>query len=101
VYLDAAGNTVRAEQVLTERNFSQINPGMTADDVRLVLGRPGEVEGFGALAWDRLELPLRKFILLVVPSGELTGADCALGGLWGSARMSAQRHGTGSLNVII
>jgi hypothetical protein len=45
VYLDAAGNAVRAEQVLTEENFGQINPGMAAEEVRRVLGRPGEVQG--------------------------------------------------------
>ena len=45
VYLDAEGKAVRAEQVLTEKNFTQINPGMTADEVRFTLGRPGEVQG--------------------------------------------------------
>lgn len=45
VTLDAAGKAVRAEQVLTEKNFTRINPGMTADEVRFQLGRPGEVQG--------------------------------------------------------
>lgn len=47
VYLDATGRAIRSEQVLTEANFTQINPGMTRDAVLLRLGRPGEVEGLG------------------------------------------------------
>lgn len=47
VYLDANGRAVRAEQVLTEQNFGQINPGMSEDEVRRLLGRPGEVQGLG------------------------------------------------------
>lgn len=45
VYLDATGRVERSEQVLTERHFMQINPGMSQDDVRYALGRPGEVYG--------------------------------------------------------
>lgn len=45
VYLDPAGRAVRSEQVLTEENFVQIVPGMSQDEVRLRLGRPGEVQG--------------------------------------------------------
>ncbi|MDO9133155.1 hypothetical protein [Hydrogenophaga sp.] len=45
VYLDASGRATRAEQVLTEENFIRINPGMSQDDVLLLLGRPGEVQG--------------------------------------------------------
>jgi hypothetical protein len=45
VYLDASGRAVRSEQVLTEQNFTQINPGMDEDEVRYKLGRPGEVDG--------------------------------------------------------
>jgi hypothetical protein len=47
VDLDASGRAVRAEQVLTEQNFGQINPGMTEDEARRRLGRPGEVQGLG------------------------------------------------------
>lgn len=45
VYLDANGRAIRAEQVLTEAHFSQINAGMRQDEVLLRLGRPGEVYG--------------------------------------------------------
>lgn len=47
VYLDASGRAVRSEQVLTEQNFSRINPGMSEDEVRRTLGRAGEVDGLG------------------------------------------------------
>ena len=50
VDLDASGQAVRSEQVLTEKNFNQITPGMGRDEVRRRLGRPGEVRG---LARDR------------------------------------------------
>ena len=45
VYFDAAGRAVRAEQVLTEKNFSRIDVGMAQDDVRQLLGRPSKVQG--------------------------------------------------------
>lgn len=47
VDLDGSGRAIRSEQVLTERHFTQILPGMTADQVREKLGRPGEVQGLG------------------------------------------------------
>jgi len=47
VYFDAAGRASRAEQVLTEQNFSRIDVGMAQDDVRQLLGRPGEVKALG------------------------------------------------------
>jgi hypothetical protein len=47
VYLDATGHATRAEQVLTEPNFTQITPGMTQDEVRQRLGRPSETQGLG------------------------------------------------------
>jgi hypothetical protein len=47
VYFDAAGQATRAEQVLTEKNFSRIGPGMAQDEVRQLLGRPSEVQGLG------------------------------------------------------
>lgn len=43
VTLDAAGNALRSEQVLTETNFNLIRPDMAQSDVRERLGRPGEV----------------------------------------------------------
>ena len=47
VYFDAAGRASRAEQVLTEQNFNRIDVGMAQDDVRQLLGRPGEVRVLG------------------------------------------------------
>ncbi|WP_296446074.1 hypothetical protein [Rhodoferax sp. UBA5149] len=47
VYFDAAGRASRAEQVLTEQNFSRIDVGMAQDEVRQLLGRPGEVQVLG------------------------------------------------------
>ena len=43
VDLDAAGNALRSEQVLTETNFNQVMPGMTQAAVRQQLGRPAEI----------------------------------------------------------
>ncbi|MDP1783353.1 MAG: hypothetical protein U1E02_17415 [Hydrogenophaga sp.] len=47
VYLDANGRATRSEQVLTEANFLRINPGMSQEEARQVLGRAGEVQGLG------------------------------------------------------
>lgn len=47
IYLDASGNVIRSEQVLTEKNFDRIEAGMTRDEVRNILGRPGEVQMLG------------------------------------------------------
>lgn len=47
VYFDAAGRASRAEQVLTGQNFSRIDVGMAQDDVRQLLGRPGQVQLLG------------------------------------------------------
>jgi hypothetical protein len=47
VYFDTAGRAIRAEQVLTEQNFTRINAGMAQDEVRQLLGRPSEVQGLG------------------------------------------------------
>jgi len=43
--LDAGGRVTRSEQVLTEANFYRVTPGMSQQDVLLLLGRPGEVFG--------------------------------------------------------
>lgn len=65
VYLDGTGRVVRSEQVLTERHFTQINPGMSQDDVRYVLGRPGEVYVLGrsrGVVWNyRYENPFCRW----------------------------------------
>lgn len=45
VYLDAQGRAIRSEQVLTEDNFNRVHPGMAQDELRRLLGRPGEVQG--------------------------------------------------------
>jgi hypothetical protein len=45
VDIDASGQVIRVEQVLTENNFNAITPGMAQDEVRQRLGRPGEVQG--------------------------------------------------------
>ena len=50
VDFDPAGLAIRSEQVLTEKNFNQIAPGMTQREVRERLGLPGEV---AALARSR------------------------------------------------
>ena len=47
VDLDAAGHVIRSEQVLTEKNFNQINPAMDLDEVLQRLGRPGVVQALG------------------------------------------------------
>lgn len=47
VYLDASGKVLRSEQVLTEKNFNRIEPGMPREEVRNILGRPGEVQMLG------------------------------------------------------
>ena len=47
VTLDATGHAIRSEQVLTEKNFNQIVPGMELDEVRRRLGRPGDVQVLG------------------------------------------------------
>ena len=47
VYLDAAGRATRAEQVLSEAHFNRVVPGMTQEELRMLLGRPGEVRTLG------------------------------------------------------
>jgi hypothetical protein len=47
VYLDANGRVTRAEQVLTEQNFSRISVGMSQNEVLQLLGRPGEIQELG------------------------------------------------------
>jgi hypothetical protein len=44
---DANGALVSSQQVLTQANFADITPGMSADDVRMRLGHPSAVFGAG------------------------------------------------------
>ncbi len=44
VTVDGGGKVLSSEQVLTETNFLQINPGMSQQEVRNILGQPGEVQ---------------------------------------------------------
>ncbi|WP_323122206.1 hypothetical protein [Burkholderia alba] len=43
VDIDSDGHFVAATQVLTAANFAKIRPGMTEDEVRRLLGKPGEI----------------------------------------------------------
>ncbi|MCO8626303.1 outer membrane protein assembly factor BamE domain-containing protein [Burkholderia multivorans] len=43
VDLDPNGRYTGATQVLTAENFAKVRPGMTEDEVRRLLGKPGEV----------------------------------------------------------
>jgi hypothetical protein len=47
VDLDGQDRVSRVAQVLNEPNFSRIRPGMAQDEVRLLLGRPSEVQLLG------------------------------------------------------
>jgi hypothetical protein len=73
VYFDAAGRASRAEQVLTEQNFSRVEVGMAQDDVRQLLGRPSNAQILGRergvvwsyrynslCNWFQVELTLEK-----------------------------------------
>lgn len=46
VTIGADGRYRRIEQVLTEENFRKVQPGMTRDQVRQILGKPGEISRF-------------------------------------------------------
>ena len=39
--LDSSGRIKTAEQVLTRQNFARVRPNMSQDEVRMMLGRPG------------------------------------------------------------
>ncbi len=41
--VDESGTLIDYRQVLTEENFAKIQPGMSKDDVRYLLGRPRTV----------------------------------------------------------
>jgi hypothetical protein len=42
---DAGDRLVKIDQVLTERHFLELQNGMTADEVRARIGRPGQITG--------------------------------------------------------
>lgn len=50
---DTAGHLVTSQQVLTEANFATIAPGLTAQEVRMRLGRPAHVFYVG---WQKLSV---------------------------------------------
>ncbi|HEY9067494.1 MAG TPA: hypothetical protein VIO33_21105 [Burkholderiaceae bacterium] len=50
---DAAGKLVANRQVLTEANFATIQPGMSALDVRMRLGRPAQVFN---VSWQKIQV---------------------------------------------
>ena len=50
---DADGRLVASQQVLTEANFATIAPGLSAQEVRMRLGRPANVFNVG---WQRLQV---------------------------------------------
>ncbi|AIO42612.1 smpA / OmlA family protein [Burkholderia cenocepacia] len=43
VDLDASGHYMGATQVLTAENFAKVTPGMNEDEVRRLLGKPGDI----------------------------------------------------------
>jgi hypothetical protein len=45
--VDMGGRVLRSEQVLTAERFAQVRDGMTADEVRRLIGRPGETRSGG------------------------------------------------------
>ncbi len=79
VVLDATGHVTRSEQVLTEKNFNQISPGMDQDEVRDRLGRPGEVQELGrsrGVVWSyRYErFPCQWFQMEISKEGKVRSA---------------------------
>jgi hypothetical protein len=50
---DAGGHLVASQQVLTEANFGNIAPGMSANDVKMRLGRPANVFN---VSWQQLQV---------------------------------------------
>ncbi len=73
IELGTDGRVQRWEQVLREDQFNQITPGMTTDELRFRIGRPGEVMGIwrGATVWSwRYETPFCQwFRVTVEPDG--------------------------------
>ena len=74
VDVDSRGRVVKAEQVLTERNFNQLSPGMTQEEVRQRLGRPGEVQRLGrsrGVVWSyRYENPFCRWFQVEITESQ-------------------------------
>ncbi|WP_374674541.1 hypothetical protein [Ideonella sp.] len=75
---DAQGRLLRQEQVLRDDVFDRVQPGMRADAVRALLGRPGHVAGIwrGATVWSwRYESPFCQwFQVTLEPDGTVRDA---------------------------
>jgi hypothetical protein len=75
VDLDATGRVLRSEQVLTEKNFSQIIPAMAQAQVRQRLGRPGEVytlaRGRGVVWSYRYENPFCQWFQVEIAADQM------------------------------
>lgn len=74
VRLDAQGRVVSAGNVLDEAHFAQVQPGMTRDALRLLLGPPARVWGVryhDQTVWSyRYETPLcQLFHVGITPQG--------------------------------
>jgi len=53
--IDSAGIVQRVEQVLTEANMARIEPGMSGEQVRRLIGKPARKQSFSLkkeTAWD-------------------------------------------------
>lgn len=75
----AADGRVRGwSQVLTEAHFNRVVPGMQSDELRRLLGRPGEVAGIwrGASVWSwRYETPFCQWFRVTLgPDGTVRDA---------------------------
>lgn len=75
---DVQGRLVRQEQVLREEVFDRVRPGMRAEEVRALLGRPGHVSGIwrGGTVWSwRYESPFCQwFQVTLEPDGTVRDA---------------------------
>jgi hypothetical protein len=66
VTLGADGTVRNVEQLLDEPHFARVKPGMTVDQVKLELGRPGEFAKYAnlseeVLSWRYMEFSRRMF----------------------------------------
>lgn len=88
--IDAMGVVQRVEQVLTEANMARIVPGMSAEQVRRLIGKPARKQYFSLkkeTAWDwfigrNAALERRYFNVFFDPTGAVvrTGEQVELGG---------------------
>lgn len=76
--VDATGRLLHIEQVLREDQFDRVRPGMSADELRRLIGRPGEVMPIwrGAVVWSwRYESPFCQwFQVTLEPDGRVRDA---------------------------